>query len=273
MFSAIAGLKTHQIMLDVAANDLANVNTVGYKAARTTFKDSLAQQQRGATAATAGQGGNNAAQVGLGVQLNSIDNLMSAGALQSTGNVLDVAIAGEGWFRVAQTVGGPISYTRAGNFTRNATGELVTQDGYRVVGLNYVAGPPPAPGATPTALVIPSTATNVAVAADGLVSYDDAAGVRQFAGFLTLAKFPNEAGMARSSSNRWTTSPSSGAETVQIPGAAGYGQSISGTVEMSNVDMASEFTTMITAQRGFQASSRVISTSDRMLEDLTNLGR
>src|SRR3712207_3012731 len=101
MFSAISGLKTHQVMLDVVANDIANVNTVGYKAARTTFKDSLSQLQLGAAAPNAAQGGQNAAQVGLGVQLGSIDNLMAGGALQNTGNVLDVAIQGNVMFTVA----------------------------------------------------------------------------------------------------------------------------------------------------------------------------
>ena len=96
MFAAISGLKNHQVMLDVTANDIANVNTIGYKSARTTFKDSLTQLQRGASGTGGGTGGTNAAQVGLGVSLGSIDNLMSAGALQSTGNPLDVAHPGRG---------------------------------------------------------------------------------------------------------------------------------------------------------------------------------
>src|SRR2546423_1783118 len=176
MFAAISGLKNHQTMMDVAANDIANVNTLGYKGSRTTFKDSLNQLTRGGTAQTANQGGANPIQVGLGVQLASIDSQMSSGALQSTGNVLDVAIQGEGWFRVGTGNTPPatpatMEYTRAGNFTLNDQGYLVTQDGY------YVGG-------------------------------------RTF-----------------------------------------------------------EFTHMITAQRGFQANSRVISSSDEMLQDLVNLKR
>ena len=103
MFAAISGLKQHQVMLDVTANDIANVNTIGYKSARVTFQDSLTQMQRGAAGPTTANGGSNAAQVGLGVGLGSIDNLMTGGALQTTGNSLDVAIQGEGFFRVAQT--------------------------------------------------------------------------------------------------------------------------------------------------------------------------
>jgi flagellar hook protein FlgE len=268
MFAAISGLKVHQTMLDVTSNDIANVNTLGFKGQRTTFKDSLAQLQRGGAAPNAAQGGSNAAQVGLGVQLNSIDNQMQSGALQTTGNVLDVAIQGEGWFRVAGTrAGADLQYTRADNFTRNATGDLVTQDGYYVMG-SATAG---AGGANP--INIPNGATNLAIGQDGAVSYDPAGGgARVTAGYLTIAKFPNEGGLERTSSNRWKASASSGAETAGTPGG-NFGLTTSGTVEMSNVDLASEFTNMITAQRGFQANSRVISTSDELLQDLVNLKR
>jgi flagellar hook protein FlgE len=268
MFAAISGLKVHQTMLDVTSNDIANVNTLGFKGQRTTFKDSLAQLQRGAAAPNAAQGGSNAAQVGLGVQLNSIDNQMQSGALQTTGNVLDVAIQGEGWFRVAGTpAGANMQYTRAGNFTRNADGDLVTQDGF------YVMGSPAAGGAGPAVINIANNATNMSIGQDGAVSYDPpGGGARVTAGYITLAKFPNEGGLERTSSNRWRASASSGTETPGTPGG-NFGLTTSGTVEMSNVDLASEFTNMITAQRGFQANSRVISTSDELLQDLVNLKR
>ena len=271
MFAAISGLKNHQTMLDVTANDIANVNTIGYKSARTTFKDSLSQLQRAGAAAGAGLGGANAAQVGLGVQLGSIDNLMSSGSLQSTGNPLDVAIAGEGWFRVGQSTPpaapATFEYTRAGNFTRNSAGYLVTQDGY------YVAGRTAAGGGADTLLQIPAGSTDVAIGQDGAVSYVPAGGgARVTAGYISLAKFANEAGLERSSANRWRQSASSGAEQVSTPGG-NYGLTQSGAVEMSNVDLAAQFTNMIAAQRGFQANSRVISTGDEMLQDLVNLKR
>src|SRR4029453_15891902 len=121
MFAAISGLKTHQVMLDVTSNDIANVNTIAYKSARTTFADSLTQTQRGASGPGGGGGGANAAQVGLGVQLGSIDNLMTGGTMQSTGNATDVAIQqGPGFFRVAASPTTPptanpasVEYTRA----------------------------------------------------------------------------------------------------------------------------------------------------------------
>jgi len=285
MYSAISGLKTHQTMLDVTANDIANVNTVGYKGSRTTFTDQLAQLQRGGAAPTpGGAAGFNPAQVGLGTQLGSIDNLMGSGALQSTNNVLDVAIQGDGWFRVttdgpddpASRDGAPAEaqgFTRAGNFTRNSQGFLVTQTG------QYVLGKSELEGGDNVYLKIPDGASNVTISQNGAMSFvPQGGGPRENAGFMTLAKFPNEAGLERAAGNLWRVSPSSGPETPEggggsVAGTNGTGLTISGTVEMSNVDLASEFTEMISAQRGFQANSRVISTSDELLQDLVNLKR
>ena len=156
MFAAISGLKVHQTMLDVTANDIANVNTIGYKSSRTSFKDALNQVQKGASAPTANLGGTNAVSVGLGVQLNSIDNLMQSGAVQATGSALDVAIQGDGFFRVATHDGatfGEVMYTRAGNFTRDTVGDLVTPEGYYVIGYTLDAG------GAPTTTVFPETST------------------------------------------------------------------------------------------------------------------
>src|SRR6478736_7898517 len=131
MFSAISGLKQHQVMLDVTANDISNVNTIGYKSARVTFSDSLNQLQRGAAGANQSTGGSNAAQVGLGVGLGSIDNLMSGGTRQTTGNPLDVAIQGDGFFELAEgdptaATMAPTAFTRAGNFSVSNDGYLTT---------------------------------------------------------------------------------------------------------------------------------------------------
>jgi flagellar hook protein FlgE len=271
MFAAISGLKTHQVMLDVTSNDIANVNTIGYKSARTTFKDSLTQLQRGASGPGGGTGGSNAAQIGLGTQLGSIDNLMQSGALQSTGNPLDVAIQGQGFFRVAPSTATPpapnnagVEYTRAGNFTTNSAGFLVTQDGYYVQGRTA--------GGADALINIPANATNVSIGQNGDVTYVDPAGTRQTAGFISLATFSNAAGLERSGANRWLQSANSGTPTIGTPGAQ-FGFTTAGAIEMSNVDLAQSFTSMITAQRGFQANSRVISTSDEMLQDLVNLKR
>jgi flagellar hook protein FlgE len=279
MFAAISGLKAHQVMLDVTAADIANVNTLGYKASRMTFRDSLSQMQRGGGGATTGTGGTNAAQVGLGAQVGSIDVQMTGGALQTTGNPLDVAISGEGWFRVGASAGGTpatpalptaLQYTRAGNLTTNDQGYLVTSDGLYVIGKNPTAT---GPGATDQLLNIPPGSTNIQVAQDGSLSYQGTTG-RVTVGYISLAKFANQAALERLGSNTWTAGANAGAPQVGTPGQGGvYGITASGATEMSNVDLASEFTNMITAQRGFQANSRVISTADQMLSDLVNLIR
>ncbi len=274
MYSAISGLKNHQIALDVTANDLSNVNTVGYKGARTTFQDSLSQMQRAGSGASAGSAGTNPTQVGLGSTLGSVTNTMGNGAFQATGSPFDVAIQGDGWFRVAlgDPGAGPgsiadMQYTRAGNFTRNNAGYLVTQDG------RYVIGRTAATGGTDTFLQVPAGASDFSIGSDGSVSYVPAGGgARTVAGYMQLAKFPNEAGLERVNGNRWRETAATGAPTVGGPGG-GYGLTVGGTLEMSNVDLASEFTDMITAQRGFQANSRVISTTDEMLSELVNLKR
>jgi flagellar hook protein FlgE len=277
MFAAISGLKQHQVMLDVTANDIANVNTIGYKSARVTFQDSLTQLQRGASGPTTQTGGSNAAQVGLGVGLGSVDNLMTSGALQTTGNPLDVAISGDGFFQIGDGApSGPASaiaptgYTRAGNFTVNSAGYLTTQEGAYVLGYAQ----PQTTASTEVAIQIPPGASGVAIDQSGGVSYvDPATSTRVTPYRLTLATFSNAAGLERQGGNTWTISANSGPKSVNTPGTGGAGSTTAGAVEMSNVDLASTFTNMITAQRGFQANSRVISTADAMLEELVNLKR
>src|SRR5690349_5819267 len=207
MFSAISGLKQHQVMLDVTANDISNVNTIGYKSARVTFSDSLNQLQRGAAGANQSTGGSNAAQVGLGVGLGSIDNLMSGGTRQTTGNALDVSIEGEGFFQIAEgnptTANSPLtpsSYTRAGNF---------------------------------------SVATSVAVDNTGGVSWvDPNTGTRVTGYRLTIATFSNASGLERNGGNSWTVSANSGQKLVNTPGQGGAGSTWGGSIEMSNVDLS-----------------------------------
>ena len=296
MFTAQSGLKSHQILLDVTANNLANVNTVGYKASRASFQDSLTQVQGTGAASSPGFGGSNSKQIGLGVTVGSIANQMGKGSFQVTGSSLDVAIQGDGWIRVGNgtpTAGNPtagtpagaaVNYTRSGNFTTNDKGYLVTNDGYYVMG-KVTTDTSGQNNVADAYIQIPEGATNVAVAPDGAVSFVPPAGYTQpaalppigpdgraIAGYLSVSTFQNEAGLERVTNNRWAATAQSGTELDGTPGGQ-YGQSIAGVLEMSNVDMASEFTTMISAQRGFQANSRVISTTDQMLQDLVNLIR
>jgi flagellar hook protein FlgE len=295
LFTAIGGLKAHQTMMDVTANNIANVNTVGYKTERATFASMLSQTVRGASAPQAGGlGGTDPTQVGLGVALQGIQSMMTQGSLQTTGQWNDLAIQGDGYFIVSSsrpTGGAPTDteFTRAGNFTTDVNGDLVTQGGQYVLGSSLAsAGPPPTFNADLGPINIPVTAQSVAIGNDGVVSYTDAAGT-EIAGQVQIAKFTNPGGLQRLSDNMYGVSPNSGtfdptnqnngstptAGTASwgAPSTNGRGALSSGTLEMSNVDLAQEFTSMIVAERGFQANARTITTSDSMLQELVDLKR
>jgi flagellar hook protein FlgE len=290
MYAAISGLDANQAMLNDTANNLANVNTVGYKSSSMTFADSLTQVTRGASAPTKTNGGSNPVQVGLGVQVNATRNEMSEGAFQTTNNPLDIAIEGNGFLRVGEgepgakapyTEGLPkqVSYTRAGDLTTDKNGFLTTQAGDYVIGMNAEAtvtetGTTYAPGKEESFIRIPPDSTNVSIGQDGSVSYTDnnpeSATYQQrvTAGYVSLATFANEGGLERLGGSLWAKTANSGEPIVGTPATTGFGSTIGGELEMSNVDMAQEMTNMITAERGYQANSRVITTADEMLGTL-----
>jgi flagellar hook protein FlgE len=293
MYAAISGLDANQTMLNETANDLANVNTVGYKAASVTFADSLTQVLHGASGPTSSNGGSNVQQIGLGVQVNATENEMGEGSFQSTENPEDVAIEGPGFLRVGS--GAPkegeltadlpakFEYTRAGDLTTDANGYLTTQSGEYVIGRNAEVasesetGDTYKPGEKDTYLRIPPGSANVSIGQDGSISYtDEEVGSPQFekrvtAGYLSLATFANETGLERLGGSLWGQTSNSGAPIVGTPDTSGFGSTIGGKLEMSNVDMATEMTNMITAERGYQANSRVISTADEMLGTLVTM--
>jgi flagellar hook protein FlgE len=293
MYAAISGLDANQAMLNDTASNLANVNTVGYKASSITFADSLTQVIRGASGPTSTNGGSNPVQIGLGVQVDATRNEMTEGAFQTTNNPLDVAIEGTGFLRVGQgeppakepfTTGLPanMQYTRAGDLTTNTTGFLTTQSGLYVVGRNAVAKEGETessytPGTEDTYIKIPPGATNISIGMDGSVGYTDnnteskTFGQRVVAGYLSLATFANESGLERVGGSLWATTANSGTAVVGTPSTAGFGATVGGELEMSNVDLATEMTRMITAERGYQANSRVITTADTMLETLVSM--
>ncbi len=293
MYAAISGLDANQTMLNETANDLANVNTVGYKAASVNFADSLTQVMHGASGPTSSNGGSNVQQIGLGVQVNATENEMSEGSFQTTGNPLDVAIEGAGFLRVGAgepkegelTEGLPakFQYTRAGDLTTDAAGYLTTQSGEYVIGRNAEVSAEAETGDTYKAgekdsyIRIPPGSSNVSVGQDGSVSYtDEEVGSPQFekrvtAGYISLATFANESGLERLGGSLWGQTANSGAPIVGTPDTSGFGSTVGGELEMSNVDMATEMTNMITAERGYQANSRVISTADEMLGTLVTM--
>lgn len=302
MYSGISGLKNFQTKLDVIGNNIANVNTYGFKKGRTVFKDLISQTTSGASGPTGSQGGVNAKQVGLGSQLAAIDTIHSGGSLQSTGNTLDLAISGDGFFQVAaydaeEEAMTNIQYTRAGNFYMDNQGYLVNSDGGYLVGVSDVDTSDPAnitftnaieaadgTGGIPddldpadatqfTRIVIPTTAQSMSIGQDGTVTFVDQAGVLKFAGKIVMGKFSNPGGLEKTGSNYYQESSNSGAVLKNFAGAGGNGSINSGFLEMSNVDLSEEFTDMIVAQRGFQANTRIITTSDSILEELINLKR
>jgi len=286
MYAAISGLDAHQTMLDVTANNLANVDTVGYKAQSAQFSDELSQLIQAGTTANGFSAGTNPLQVGLGTQIGSIDNVMTAGGVESTGNATNVAIQGNGWLRVAN---GNVSttpptfdatqYTRAGDLTFNASGYLCTQTGQFVLGYgaqqNATTGQysPVTTGTNPAnnPIVVPPGSTNVTIGADGSVNYQTPTGTSVTAGYISLSTFPNQAGMQRNGGSLWSSTAASGAETVGQPGTAGFGETISGELEQSNVDMGTEFTNMIEAERGYQANASTITTADQMMQTAVNM--
>ncbi|MBO1003801.1 flagellar basal body rod protein FlgG [Pseudogracilibacillus auburnensis] len=261
MYSGISGMRGFQTKLDVIGNNIANVNTLGFKKGRVTFQDMMSQTTRGAQAAVPGaRGGINPIQVGLGSKVGSIDNIHTDGFVQNSGHGLDLAIEGNGMFAV--TDGTITYYTRAGNFYFDDDGNIVNPDGYYLVDVD---------GNIP--INIPEDAQSFSITENGTVNYVDANGDPQVAGNIGLANFSNPGGLEKVGSNLFLNSPNAGYTGLAAPDANGMGKIISNAIEMSNVDLAEEFTEMIVSQRGFQANTRIITTSDEILQELVNLKR
>jgi flagellar hook protein FlgE len=278
MFSAVSGLRSHQTMMDVTGNNVANVNTAGYKASRTTFQETLTQLVRGGNAGAQGQGGINPMQLGLGAQVASTDIVNTQGASQATGRPTDLAIQGNGFFLVQAN--GEQFLTRAGAFDLDSNGNLVNPLGAALQG--FMLGAPVAadtfdaamlPGDPTTVQIAVEEYTDIAIGGDGTITGRDGDGELFVLGRVALARVPNAGGLERAGNGLYRDNPAAGGLIVGAPGGAGLGSLQAGTLEMSNVDMAQEFTNLILAQRGFQANARTISTSDELLQELVNLKR
>jgi flagellar hook protein FlgE len=280
LFAGISGLRANQTALDVAGNNIANANTIGFKSSSTIFQDTLSQMLTGSSAANANRGGRNPIQVGLGVQLAATALNLGQGSAQATGRATDVMLSGDGMF--VTEAGGEQLYTRAGAFTFDDTGTLVTPTGARVQGYLLDANGDPTGGLVDMSLADanaqPAVPAGVAlksysIGPDGVITgvYDD--GISRGLGQLAIADFNNPMGLERVGETSFRESQSSGAPQMDVAGQGRRGNLMVGSLEMSNVDLAAEFTNLILAQRGFQASSRVITTSDQVLEDLVNIKR
>lgn len=260
MYSGVSGLKNFQTKLDVIGNNIANVNTYGFKKGRVIFKDLISQTVAGASAPTENLGGTNAKQIGLGSSLAAIDTIHDRGSSQTTNRTLDIIINGDGY--LSFTDGENTLYTRAGNLYLDSEGTLVSADGKKLLTDDGNTFP-----------AIPSTATQLTIGQDGTVSYVEE-GAINVAGKIAVSRFSNPEGLTKVGGNYFQVSNNSGAASdTKTAGADGNGTIESGFVEMSNVDLSEEFTEMIIAQRGFQANSRVITTSDEILQELVNLKR
>ncbi|WP_425542218.1 flagellar hook-basal body complex protein [Salinibacillus aidingensis] len=358
MYAGISGMKGFQTKLDVVGNNIANVNTFGFKKGRVTFQDMMSQTIQGAQAPQINEngeqvlGGKNPMQVGLGVNTGSIDTIHDGGNTQTTNRSLDFALEGDGMFVVAKNTdsgvnynydgndipgitlgenGDNVNFTRAGNFYLDDNGHIVDPNG------NYLVGNPTTndgvalsqvnidgvnhtvyynsdnnsyidsddnvfeynpdteeyentanddsfveqqvqPVLSP--LQIPEDAESFSIASDGTVNYVQD-GNPQVAGQIQIAKFSNAEGLQKAGNNLFQLTPNAGAYDsdndgvmdLLSPGEQGSATLRSGALEMSNVDLSEEFTEMITAQRGFQANTRIITTSDEILQELVNLKR
>ena len=386
LYSGISGLRSHQTMLDVTGNNIANVNTTAFKSSATQFQDTLSQLTQGAGGPQEQIGGTNPAQVGLGVRVAGISTNFSQGSAQATGRATDIMISGDGFF-VTKT-GTQTLYTRAGSFDFDGAGRLVSPDGSIVQGYTAVNGVVSDGGPTsditlPLGVVAPAATTTSATVAGNLPSdaavgtalvrdvqvYDStgsartvslgftktaagwdvagtdpngstgtasltfAAGLQTSAGTMTiggiavdmskltgfaglptvsvsgqngraagtlksytlskdgtlvgsfsngasqaigrvvLATFSNPGGLEKAGSSGYKSTFNSGNATIGTPGSGSLGSLQAGALEMSNVDLSQEFTNLIVAQRGFQANARIITTSDEVLQELTNLKR
>ena len=266
MYSGVSGMRGFQTKLDVIGNNIANVNTVGFKSGRVMFQDILSQTVGGVTAAVPGEsGGVNAKQIGLGSAISTIDTLHTGGSAMTTNQATDLRINGDGFFVLQQGAEGEQVLTRAGNFTLDAARQLVNGDGMFVLDN---AGVP---------IQVDENVTSFTIAQNGMIIGATPDGQVEVAQ-IGMVRVVNPAGLEKlgGSTFRMTVNanPDGEMEIVDPNNAElGTGAIISGQLEMSNVDLTSEFTEMIVAQRGFQANSRIITTSDEILQEVVNLKR
>jgi flagellar basal-body rod protein FlgG len=247
---AATGMSAQQLNVEVIANNIANINTTGFKRSRAEFTDLLYQVER-VNGIPNNSGGNSipeGAQLGLGTRLAAIRSVHLQGPLANTGNKLDVAINGGGWFQVTSPNGETL-YTRAGAFNTNESGKIVTTDGYEVQ----------------PSLTVPANTIDVHINQSGEV-YAHISGQtdQQLIGQFSLASFPNSAGLEALGGNLFRETTSSGTATSGVAGQAGFGSIEQGYLENSNVDPVKEMTDLISAQRAYEINSKVIQAADEM---------
>jgi flagellar basal-body rod protein FlgG len=258
LYTAATGMKAQETNIDVISNNLANVNTVGFKKGRADFQDLMYQYVTEPGAQTSQTTSNpTGVQIGLGVKTVSVGKIFTQGDSSSTGRELDVAIQGDGFFQVLRP-DGTFAYTRAGVFQLDQNGLLVTSDGYQV-----------APGIT-----IPNDAKKITIAEDGTVTVSQPNNTAPTqVGQLIGVRFPNNAGLRAVGQNLYEETQASGSPVNGIFSQLGFGRLNQGSLESSNVSVVEQVVSMITAQRGYEAASKGITTTDEMLGQAINLKR
>jgi len=256
LYSAAAGMESQQMNLDVISNNLANVNTTGYKKSKLEFQDLLYQTTR---AAGSEQGGGNqvpaSLQIGQGSMPVTTSRVFTTGELSQTGNHLDVAIQGDGFFQV-QMPDGTLSYTRDGALKTDSEGRIVTSDGYPLLG-----------GFQP----VPAGTTNITISASGAVTYTTASGTNNSQ--IQLARFNNPGGLEALGHNLYKETSASGTAELGDPGQNGYGGLQQGYLELSNVSVVEEMVNLILAQRAYEVNSKAVQAADEMMQQSNNMQR
>lgn len=258
LWTAASGMQAQQMNIDVVANNLANVNTTGFKKSRADFQDLMYQ-----TLKTTGAPSSNSTQVPTGIQIGlgakpaAVTKIFTAGNISQTGNDLDLAIEGDGFFQI-QTPDGATAYSRAGAFKKDSQGRIVNSDGYPMI----------------PEVVVPANATKISVGNDGTVSVMQAGqNSPTTIGTIQLATFSNPAGLSSMGHNLYQPSDSSGTATTGTPGQNGIGTLSQGFLEMSNVSIMEEMVNMIVGQRAYEVNSKAVQAADEMLQQANNLRR
>jgi flagellar basal-body rod protein FlgG len=255
--TAATGMAAQQLNVEVISNNIANMNTVGFKRQRAEFQDLLYQdmERAGSQTSDAGTIVPTGIQIGAGVKAGSVYRITEQGSMTQTGNKLDLGIKGRGFLQVLLP-SGETAFTRAGNLSRNADGALCTDDGYLIQ----------------PQISIPQDATDVVVSATGQVQVTTSGQTTpQVIGQLQLASFTNEAGLEALGDNLFMESAASGSPVTGDPGSEGFGTLMQGYTEASNVDAVTEITSLISAQRAYEMNSKVVTTADQMLAATSQL--
>ncbi len=258
LYTAASGMTAQQLNIDVISNNIANVNTTGFKQDRAEFQDLMYQSLNYTAGATSSESCNpTGIDVGLGVKTSGIQKNYLQGSLKDTGNSLDIAITGEGFFKIT-TPNGDTAYTRDGSFKKDSEGSLVSSQGYKLE----------------PDIVIPNNLINISISQDGLVTGADATtGATTQLGQITIVNFINPSGLSPLGGNLVLATDCSGDPVEGTPGTNGMGSLQQGMLEGSNVQLVTEMVNLITAQRAYEANSKSITTTDTMLQTVNQLKR